>query len=317
MLGNFILETANAPGTGVVNLAGSPTDRKTFASTFASAAPCFYFIDDSSQAEWGTGVFTAGSPNTLTRSVVIGNTANTASLLNFTGAVRVYNEIPAERMVYLGATGTVRSPAGTYIDSLSGGTVLGSGVDFWGATAPAGYVFAYGQALSRTTYSALFAVLGTVYGIGDGSTTFNVPDKRGRASVPADNMGGTAASRVTTGVAGINAALVGAVGGDQRAHKDTGLSVTSAAVSSAVSTDSGHSHALTGGGVYAGAGGSSAVTGAGSSFGNLRTGTDTATANVTTTVTTTVTNTLTQGVAGTAQNMPPGIVCNYIIFAGA
>ena len=46
------------------------------------------------------------------------------------------------------------------------------------AQTPAGYLFCNGQAVSRTTYSALFNVLGTNFGAGDGSTTFNVPDYR-------------------------------------------------------------------------------------------------------------------------------------------
>lgn len=63
------------------------------------------------------------------------------------------------------------------------GEILGSGKDFYGSTAPSGYVFADGQALLRDTYSDLFAVIGTTFGAGDGSTTFNVPDLRGRVSV--------------------------------------------------------------------------------------------------------------------------------------
>lgn len=49
-----------------------------------------------------------------------------------------------------------------------------------GSTAPAGYLLCDGSAVSRTTYSALFAVIGTTYGAGDGSTTFAVPDLRSR-----------------------------------------------------------------------------------------------------------------------------------------
>jgi len=44
------------------------------------------------------------------------------------------------------------------------------------ATPPNGYLIANGDAVSRTTYSDLFAVIGTIYGAGDGSTTFNLPD---------------------------------------------------------------------------------------------------------------------------------------------
>lgn len=72
-------------------------------------------------------------------------------------------------------------------------------VPFAAAVAPAGWLLCYGQTVSRTTYAALFAVIGTTYGAGDGSTTFAVPDLRGRVAAGKDNMGGTAANRLTTG----------------------------------------------------------------------------------------------------------------------
>ncbi len=55
----------------------------------------------------------------------------------------------------------------------------GSVFYFAANTAPAGYLKANGAAVSRTTYAALFAVTGTTFGVGDGSTTFNLPDLRG------------------------------------------------------------------------------------------------------------------------------------------
>jgi microcystin-dependent protein len=48
------------------------------------------------------------------------------------------------------------------------------------AAAPSGYALCDGSAINRTTFAALFAVIGTTYGAGDGSTTFNVPDMRGK-----------------------------------------------------------------------------------------------------------------------------------------
>ena len=63
------------------------------------------------------------------------------------------------------------------------GFPIGSGCDYFGSTAPENFMFADGSAISRTTYAALFAVIGTTYGSGDGSTTFNLPDKRERVSV--------------------------------------------------------------------------------------------------------------------------------------
>lgn len=51
------------------------------------------------------------------------------------------------------------------------------------AVAPAGWLIRDGSAVSRTTYAALFAALGTQYGVGDGTTTFNLPDGGGRVDV--------------------------------------------------------------------------------------------------------------------------------------
>lgn len=55
-----------------------------------------------------------------------------------------------------------------------------------GATSPAGWLLCNGAAVSRTTYASLFAAIGTAYGTGDGSTTFNLPDMRGRVPVGLD-----------------------------------------------------------------------------------------------------------------------------------
>lgn len=56
-------------------------------------------------------------------------------------------------------------------------------IPYAAATAPGGWLACDGSAVSRATFAELFAVIGTTYGVGDGSTTFNVPDLRGRAAV--------------------------------------------------------------------------------------------------------------------------------------
>ena len=61
-------------------------------------------------------------------------------------------------------------------------TPLGTINAFGGSTAPEGWLLCQGQAISRTTYEDLFKVIGTAFGAGDGSTTFNIPDMR--ESVP-------------------------------------------------------------------------------------------------------------------------------------
>jgi microcystin-dependent protein len=66
--------------------------------------------------------------------------------------------------------------------------LAGSIYMFAGATAPTGFLMCDGSAVSRTTYSALFAVIGTTYGTGDGSTTFNLPDMSGRVPIGASSL---------------------------------------------------------------------------------------------------------------------------------
>lgn len=73
----------------------------------------------------------------------------------------------------------VEEADGLYVASTPAGAVI----FFAGAAAPTGWLLCNGQAVSRTTYAALFAAIGVVYGVGNGSTTFNVPDLRGRVPV--------------------------------------------------------------------------------------------------------------------------------------
>lgn len=56
----------------------------------------------------------------------------------------------------------------------------GAFLPYGAAVAPSGYLLCDGTAVSRTTFAALFAILSTAYGVGNGTTTFNVPDFRGR-----------------------------------------------------------------------------------------------------------------------------------------
>jgi microcystin-dependent protein len=88
---------------------------------------------------------------------------------------------------------------------------------FAGSTAPVGWLFCDGAAISRTTYAALFAVIASTYGAGDGTTTFNLPDLRGRVAAGRDDMGGISANRLTAGsAAGLNGTVLGGAGGDQQ-----------------------------------------------------------------------------------------------------
>lgn len=73
----------------------------------------------------------------------------------------------------------------------------GALMPFAGSSTPTGWLGCYGQAISRTTYAALFTAISTTYGVGDGSTTFNIPDLRGRVIAALDNLGGSSANVVT------------------------------------------------------------------------------------------------------------------------
>lgn len=64
---------------------------------------------------------------------------------------------------------------------------IGAIVAYGGTIPPTGFLLCDGSAISRATFSALFAVLGTSYGVGDGSTTFNLPDLKGRVPVGRDS----------------------------------------------------------------------------------------------------------------------------------
>ena len=95
--------------------------------------------------------------------------------------------------------------------SLPSGTV----VPFAGTSAPTGYLLAQGQAVSRSTYSDLFSAIGTTYGSGDGSSTFNLPDLRGRVVAGKDDMGGSSANRLTDQTGGLNGDTLGDTGGSE------------------------------------------------------------------------------------------------------
>jgi microcystin-dependent protein len=77
------------------------------------------------------------------------------------------------------------------------GSVIPAGTiaPFGGGTVPAGWLLCDGSTVSRTTFANLFLAVGTLHGQGDGSTTFHLPDYRGRFLRGADNMGTGAAGR--------------------------------------------------------------------------------------------------------------------------
>jgi microcystin-dependent protein len=111
---------------------------------------------------------------------------------------------PAEgQMVYETDTDSVVVWNGTVWDTVYPIVPAGTMTQFAGASAPTGYLLCNGDPVSRTTYSRLYTALGgsgSPYGQGNGSTTFNVPDLRGRAPVGA----GTGAQNGASGTGAIS-----------------------------------------------------------------------------------------------------------------
>ena len=82
------------------------------------------------------------------------------------------------------------------LTQLLGYVSSGMVMPFAGSAAPTGWLECNGSAVSRTTYAALFAVIGTLWGVGDGSTTFNLPETRGEFIRGYDNSRGVDSGRV-------------------------------------------------------------------------------------------------------------------------
>lgn len=151
--------------------------------------------------------------------------ANTIKSLSISGKVititkgdNTTSTITTQDTTYSNATqsqaGLMSPEDKTKLDNISISSMpIGAGCDYYGQVAPEGFLFADGSAISRTEYSELFAIIGTLYGAGDGSTTFNLPDKRERVSVMMKE--GSA-----NGTDGATLDTLGAKGGEFK-HKQT------------------------------------------------------------------------------------------------
>ncbi|MEO5336023.1 MAG: tail fiber protein [Magnetospirillum sp. WYHS-4] len=90
----------------------------------------------------------------------------------------------AGNLVQLDGSGALPAVSGANLTNLpNAGLPAGAVMPFAGASAPGGWLACDGTAVSRSTYASLYAVVGTTYGAGDGSTTFNLPDLRGRTVI--------------------------------------------------------------------------------------------------------------------------------------
>ena len=132
-------------------------------------------------------------------------------------------------------------------------TPAGVVTDFAGTTAPDGWLLCYGQAVSRATYAKLFATISTTYGVGDGTSTFNLPDLRGRVVAGQDDMGGSSANRLTNPAATVGGIDGDVLGGSGGAETHT-LTQAQMPVHSHGISDPGHAHGPTGSNSFDGPG---------------------------------------------------------------
>ena len=163
---------------------------------------------------------------------VIGTTDGTIDAASTTepGAVELATNLETQAGTDSTRAVTPAGVAAAIVAFLPTGTVL----DYGGTTTPTGFLACDGAAVSRTTYSDLFTAIGTTWGAGDGSTTFNVPDLRRRTAIgsggtqvsgPLTNVGNTGGSEThalsTSEMPSHSHTVPGKTHGTASGHRDT------------------------------------------------------------------------------------------------
>lgn len=197
-----------------------------------------------------------------------------------------------------GTTRTLVAPDANGTIALTSNTSLvpaGTVLPYAGSSAPSGYLICDGSAVSRSTYATLFGVIGTTYGSGNGSTTFNLPDITGRVIAGKE----ATATRLTSAGGGVDGGTLGATGGAQ---------TETASVSSTGSTSGSLSVSVTGTTDIASQPpnrvGTAGIEAAASDHTHTFTGTGSATGSLSVSV---------SGTTASVTNVQPTIILNYII----
>ena len=172
------------------------------------------------------------------------NNGPTTLNVSGTGAVNFFRQTSASVVAMVGGelnTGfrvTAEYDGAQWQQIGNGITNVGAVIDSSITGCPRGFLNANSQAVSRTTWAALFSQIGTTWGVGDGSTTFNVPDLRGRATYGQDQNVGGFSNRITVAGGNFDGTGVANVGGLQNS--------TALIAHTHTITDPGHIHSLTG-----------------------------------------------------------------------
>jgi len=221
------------------------------------------------------------APNNIPSSLEVEGAATFKSTVTVSGAATFNSTVTVSGAATFNSTVTIKGDV--HVSSkVCASAFFGIGITPPGAifpyavsAAPTGYLLCNGQAVSRTTYSTLFAVVSSLYGDGNGSSTFNVPDLRGRFLAGWD-AGTSVLTAVTTGmIAGSSIANTGGV----------------QAVTLSVAQIPSHAHTYT-----AQVGGEIGNDGPAAAWSSTSTG-----------------NTSNTGGGGAHSNIPPAMIINFII----
>ena len=168
--------------------------------------------------------------NTTTELIYVATQPDTWSEEGITPSTfNLYVDLSSSKLYYYDGTNFNSYGSGGGGETLPIGIIL----PFSDDTIPEGYMLCDGRAISRTTYSSLFSIIGTTYGAGDGSTTFNLPNLKGKVPVGYDStdsnfdtLGETGGEKTHTltleEMPSHNHALYGALTGETKAITNTG-----------------------------------------------------------------------------------------------
>jgi len=219
---------------------------------------------DITVAQGGTGASTAVAARTNLGAAASGANSDITSLTGLTTDITVAqggtgtSTAPVQGGVIYGAStsamaSTAAGTSGQVLTSngaaapswTSAATPAGVVQQYAGATAPTGYLLCQGQAVSRTTYAVLFAVVTTTYGAGDGSTTFNVPNLQGKIPVGLNSADLSFDTRGETGGEKTHAISTAEMPGHTHTFTGTAHSHTVDPTSVTSSTTGAHTHTVT------------------------------------------------------------------------
>lgn len=205
----------------------------------------------------GSGQYALASGNPVVTGTTISSTTMNSTLSDIatalTGSVAADGQTAMSANLPMGGfkvTGMANGSAST--DAAAYGQITavmpaGALLDYAGTSAPTGFLLCDGSAVSRAVYAALFTAISTTWGAGDGSTTFNVPDFRGRTTIGSGTGSGLTAR--TVGTQNIGEETHALITAELAAHNHT-INITDPTHTHTVS-DPTHGHNLIAGGTTA------------------------------------------------------------------